>query len=291
MKFGIVFANSGPFSHPEAALGMAQAAENAGFESIWTVEHVVVPEGYESSYPYDDSGRMPGKDSTPIPDPLVWLSFLASATTRIHLATGILIVPQRNPLVLAKEIATLDYLSQGRFHLGLGIGWLAEEFAAIGVPFGERAALADEYVAAMRELWENRSASFHGATVNFDNCICSPRPAQARIPVTIGGHTEAAARRAGRLGAGLFPAKGSHDELRRLHRLAQHTAEESGIDPSTVELTSGGYGVFGKGNLDEVDKLRELGVERIVVPSFLFFNNPAESLEQFGQEVISAARD
>ena len=118
MKFGIVFANTGPFVDPVGAVELARAAEAAGFESLWTVEHTVVPAGYESTYPYDRSGRMPGADDAPIPDPLVWLAFLASATTTINLATGILIQPQRNPVVLAKEVATLDHLSDGRLLLG-----------------------------------------------------------------------------------------------------------------------------------------------------------------------------
>ncbi|MEI8127478.1 MAG: LLM class flavin-dependent oxidoreductase, partial [Actinomycetota bacterium] len=148
MKFGVIFANSGPFSRAEAAVSMVTAAERAGFESVWTVEHVVVPAGYESEYPYDPSGKMPGRDSAPIPDPLIWLAYLAAVTTTIKLATGILIVPQRNPLVLAKEIATLDNLSGGRFHLGLGVGWLEEEFDALNVPFSERGRRTDDYVAA-----------------------------------------------------------------------------------------------------------------------------------------------
>lgn len=113
MDFGIVFANTGPFVEPDAAAAFASHAEAAGFESLWTVEHVVVPAGYESTYPYDPSGRMPGNDDAPIPDPLVWLSYLAAVTSRIRLATGILIVPQRNPLVLAKQLATLGALSGG----------------------------------------------------------------------------------------------------------------------------------------------------------------------------------
>ncbi len=155
MDFGIVFANTGPFSQPDAAASFARAAEAAGFESLWTVEHVVVPKGYESTYPYDPSGRMPGGEDMAIPDPLIWLSYVAAATSAIRLATGILIVPQRNPVVLAKELATLDMMSGGRLELGIGVGWLEEEFDAIGVPFAGRGARTDEYVAAMRALWSD----------------------------------------------------------------------------------------------------------------------------------------
>ena len=128
MKFGVAFANIGAFVDPAKALRLARAAEGAGFESIWTVDHVVVPGGYRSKYPYDPSGRLPSGEGTVFPDPLIWLAYVAAGTSTLRLGTGILIVPQRNPLVLAKELATLDSLSGGRMILGAGIGWLEEEF-------------------------------------------------------------------------------------------------------------------------------------------------------------------
>ena len=288
MDFGIVFANTGPFTNGQGATSFAKAAEAAGFESICTVEHVVVPEGYESTYPYDPSGKMPGGDNSPIPDPLIWLTYVAAATSTITLATGILILPQRNPLVLAKELATLDAMSGGRLHLGIGVGWLEEEFNAIGVPFADRARRTDEYVAALRALLGEQPASFSGEFVNFERCIVSPRPAQAQIPISIGGHTAAAARRAGRIGDGFFPASGSHRQLREQFDLARKTAEEAGRDPEAIEFTSGGFGVFGDNALAEAEKLAELGVSRIVVPAFLFYQNPEESLAAYGDSVIKA---
>ncbi|NDU79172.1 LLM class flavin-dependent oxidoreductase, partial [Actinomadura sp. DSM 109109] len=127
MRFGIAFANTGPFATPDGAAAMAGAAEQAGFDSLWTVEHVVVPKQYASVYPYAPNGKMPGAESFDIPDPLIWLAWVAARTTTLRLATGILILPQRNPLVVAKEVATLDQLSGGRVILGVGIGWLEEE--------------------------------------------------------------------------------------------------------------------------------------------------------------------
>ena len=135
MKFGIAFGNIGPFVEPAAAVHLAQAAEAAGFESIWAVDHVVVPAGYQSKYPYDPSGKLPSGEGTVFPDPLIWLTYVAAGTSTLRLGTGIMIVPLRNPLVLAKELATLDYLSGGRMILGAGIGWLEEEFDALGIPF------------------------------------------------------------------------------------------------------------------------------------------------------------
>ena len=289
MKFGIIFANTGPFTEAGAAVEMALAAEEAGFESISTVEHVVIPEGYESTYPYDRSGKMPGSDDAPIPDPLIWLSYLAARTTTIRLATGILILPQRNPVVLAKELATLDHLSGGRMDLGVGIGWLAEEFNALGIPFSERAARTDDAVGALRALWSQDVASYDGAFSSFTNCISKPQPVAGAIPIHIGGHSEAAARRAGRIGDGFFPGEGNHDKLANLIEIARNAAADAGRDPEKLEITSGGRGVFGPGALDEVAALAGLGVDRVVVPSFLFYVDTTAALAAFGAEVIAKA--
>ena len=287
MQFGIAFANTGPFAHPAAAVEFAQAAEAAGFESLWTVEHVVVPSGYDSPYPYDPSGKMPGGEDFPIPDPLIWLSYVAAATSRIHLATGILILPQRNPVVLAKELATLDHLSNGRMILGIGVGWLEEEFDAIGVPFAERGRRTDDHVAAMRALWTQDKATFHGEFTHFDHCISRPQPVQGSIPVHIGGHTDIAAKRAGRLGDGFFPGKGSHEELARSFDLVRRTAVEHGRDPDAIEMTTGVRGAVGARALDEVKALADIGTHRVILPAFLFYADPVGTLARYGDEVIS----
>ena len=138
MKFGIAFANIGPMGTPEGAAGIGRTAEAAGFDSLWTVEHVLVPVGYQSTYPYSPTGKMPGPEESDIPDPLIWLAFVAAATSTIRLGTGILILPERNPIVVGKEIATLDRLSGGRVELGVGVGWLEEEFHALGIPWERR---------------------------------------------------------------------------------------------------------------------------------------------------------
>ena len=132
MKVGIMFANAGPFGTAEGCAAIATHAEAAGFDALWTVEHVVFPEAYQSAYPYDDSGKMAMASDTPLTDPLVWLTWAAAHTTRLRLATGILILPERNPVVLAKELGTLDAMSGGRVDLGIGVGWLREEFDALG---------------------------------------------------------------------------------------------------------------------------------------------------------------
>jgi probable F420-dependent oxidoreductase len=289
MRFGIAFANTGPMVEPANAIAFARAAESAGFESIWTVEHVVVPTEYASPYPYSPTGKMPGTADSPIPDPLIWLTYLAAATSAIRLATGILILPQRNPVVLAKETATLDQLCGGRLVLGIGVGWLEEEFDAIGVPFAERGARTDEAVAALRALWTQDAATHHGRFNDFTDCVLRPHPVQESIPIHVGGHTDAAARRAGRLGDGFFPAISDHDELARLFEVVRQTAGDHGRDPSAIELSTGGRGALGDRALDEVGALAELGVDRVIVPAFAFWDDPATELARYGDEVIARA--
>jgi probable F420-dependent oxidoreductase len=241
MKFGIAFANIGPFVEPEQACELARSAEKAGFESIWTVDHVVVPSGYRSRYPYDPSGRLPSGEDAPFPDPLIWLAYVARETSAIRLATGILILPQRNPLILAKELATLDYLSSGRVTLGVGIGWLKEEFQALGIPFEQRGERTEEAIAAMRALWSQKRATLEGKTVSFRNVFLRPQPPGGTIPVHIGGHSEVAAHRAGRIGDGFFPFGVDRSELPQLVDTMNRAAETAGRNASSLELTVSSY--------------------------------------------------
>ena len=286
MKFGIAFANIGPFVDPERACGLARAAERAGFESIWTVDHVVVPSGYRSTYPYDPSGRLPSGEDAPFPDPLIWLAYVARETSTIRLATGILILPQRNPLVLAKELATLDYLSSGRVTLGVGIGWLQEEFQALGVPFEKRGERTEEAVAVMRALWSQERASFEGTTVSFGDVYLRPQPPGGTIPVHIGGHSEVAARRAGRIGDGFFPCGVERDQLPGLVATLRRAAEEAGRDPSSIELTVSSYVVDEDEAAAEVQELGAIGATRVVIPAALFHSDPHDALMRYGDRVI-----
>ena len=188
MKFGLRYCNTGRYVDPTKAVALLEAGEEAGFESAWTVEHTVVPAGYESAYPYADSGKMAGgKDDIPLPDPLIWMTYAAARTSTIKLATGIMILPQHSPVITAKQVATLDYMSGGRVLLGIGVGWLREEFDAIGVPFDDRGRRTDEYVAVMRELWRADMPSFHGEFVNFDGAYCRPQPVNGSVPIIVGG--------------------------------------------------------------------------------------------------------
>jgi probable F420-dependent oxidoreductase len=266
MKFGLMFTNTGMGSTRAGAKQLAVTAEQAGFESLWTVEHVVVPSGYESAYPYDRSGKMAGgAEEFDLPDPLIWLAYVAALTESIKLATGILIVPQRNPLVTAKEVATIDALSGGRMILGVGVGWLKEEFDALGVPFADRGRRHDDYVEAMRALWRDDKASVHNTYTSFDNCISRPRPVNGTVPIVVGGHTKKAAQRAAQLGDGFFPGSGSIDELKGLFDMVRNECVAAGRDPAEVEFTASGAGR----TLDEVtarvEELAAIGVSRVIL--------------------------
>ncbi|VAW02939.1 hypothetical protein MNBD_ACTINO02-1152 [hydrothermal vent metagenome] len=286
MKFGIVFANTGPYADPEPAVVMAQAAEGAGFESVWTVEHIIWPEAYTSTYPYHPSGKMQGNTTTAIPDSLTWLTWIAAHTTTLRVATGILLVPERNPLVLAKAVATLDHLSGGRLELGIGVGWLREEFEALGVPFEQRGARTDEYVAAMRALWAGDNVSFRGEFTDFANVTSRPHPVTGTVPIVVGGHTDAAARRAGRLGDGFFPGRGSIEDFVRLKAVMTEAAEEAGRDPAAIELSL--PMPSSSDPREEIETLIDLGVGRLMVPAYLFWGDtPDQSVPAFAERAIA----
>ena len=257
MKVGIIPINIGATSGDQM-VQLAQLAESLGYESAWTFEHVIVPMDYASKYPYNESGKMGAAPETNFVDPLIALTAIAASTKTIRLGTGVNILSQVNPLYMAKQAASLDFISGGRFMLGVGIGWLREEFEMIGADFETRAARTDEYIHALRALWEQEAPSFEGDFVSFKEAYCRPQPAQGTVPIIIGGHSPAAARRAGRLGDGFFPAREiSSDLLDVVYR----TAEEHGRDPETIEITTSI-----PETLDQLPALRALGVHRIMLP-------------------------
>jgi len=258
MKFALRYCNLGPYVDPARALELVQAGEEAGFESAWTIEHTVVPKAYRSAYPYSASGRMSQDDDISIPDPLIWLAYVAAGTSRIKLGTAILILPQHSPVVTAKQVATIDHMSGGRMLLGVGVGWLKEEFDAIGAEFETRGRRMDEYIAAMRELWSAEEPTFDGEFVRFKSAYCLPQPVNKRVPVIIGGDSKVAARRAGRIGDGYFPARGVPEEL---FAVARETAIAQGRDPTELEFTASI-----PHDLEMLPHLASLGISRVTVP-------------------------
>ena len=271
------------------AARVARAAEAAGFDSVLAIDHVVLPQSYESIYPYSANGRMPAANTAPYVDPLIWMAFAAAATSTIKLMTGVIILPQREPLALAKQVATLDFMSGGRIELGIGVGWLKEEFAAIGVPFEKRGKRADEYIGAMRALWASDGASYHGEFVNFDKVNSNPKPVRGYVPIIVGGHSEAAAKRAGRLGQGFFPSIGAPADTFPLFDIARRAAEAASRDPESIERITGCLGAFpnsGQDPLAAVEERQQRGAQRLVMPVTAFLPNLEENLMNFGEKVI-----
>ncbi|MGB3483414.1 MAG: LLM class F420-dependent oxidoreductase [Mycobacterium sp.] len=293
MRFGLIGVNSFQGAHPSAAATTARLAEEVGLDSVWAIDHVVVPATYKTTYPYDKTGKMlGGQVEVDLADPLIWLTYAAAITERIILATGILVLPQRNPLVLAKQVATLDVLSGGRVHLGVGVGWLEEEFAAVGVPFPDRGRRHDDYVTAMRALWRDTKATVDTTYASFDDAISLPHPVKGGVPIVIGGGSSRAARRAGRIGDGFFPTVESPEALQPLLDTIRTEADAAGRDANVIEVTvpyAGDLGGLGDGTrrqaiIDELcrtaDAYAHLGVTRILVPAL-----PADALRSLAGDL------
>ena len=252
---------------PQWMIEFARHAESCGFESITVVEHAVVMSRYSSVYPYAADGRMELADDCVIPDPLDLLSFLAAATSTIGLSTGVLVVPNHHPVVLAKRVATVDALSGGRLRLCVGVGWMSEEIEACGAEFGTRGRRTDESIDVMRALWADSApggASHHGRFFDFDNAMSYPKPASPQaVPIHIGGHSEAAARRAGRRGDGLQPLGVAGDELARLIAVMRQEAERTERDPDRLELTLGHS--VARVTPEKAARLTDLGADRLLL--------------------------
>ena len=205
MKIGITAIGIGKAARPETIRMVAEHAERVNIATLWAPEHVVLFDNPASKYPYTDDGRFLAGSTINLLDPFIGLTYAAAHTERLRLATGICLVPEHNPLVLAKVIASLDYLSGGRFALGVGIGWAAEEFAALGIPIERRAQRTCEYIEAMRKLWTDSTSSYHGEFVRFDEVRSFPKPAQGgKVPVIFGGESLPALRRVAKFGNGWF---------------------------------------------------------------------------------------
>jgi probable F420-dependent oxidoreductase len=282
MKFGIMYANTGYFGLPEHGAELARVAEEVGFDSLWTAEHVLIPKGYQSTYPYHRSGRLRGPEDTPFPDPILWMTYVAAITTTIRLSTGVLILPQRHPAYVAKEFATLDSLSGGRAMLGVGIGWLEEEFNALGVPFNERVARTEESIMAIRDLWKAGPSTFDGEFFNWPEVELNPKPVQTPgVPIIIGGHVPAAARRAARFGDGFYP--GRIDRLDELIETLKNECAKIGRDPGEVEITTGTPNM----TPDGIREMEDRGVIRLTIaPPGRNKDDIRQGLEHFAETII-----
>ncbi len=285
MKIGIVPINIGAQAHPEKIADLAKAAEESGIESVWTFEHVIVPVAYASKYPYHPSGKMAAEPETPFIDPLIALTYAAAHTTRIKLATGVNILAQTNPLLLAKQAASLDNLCGGRLLLGLGVGWLEEEFRAMGTPFARRGARADDYITAMKEVWAGGVMDHKSDFLDWRGFKSYPLPVQKpHLPIVIGGISDAALRRAARFGDGWFAATTKPEDLAGMITTLRRYAEEAGRDPAAIEVSI--FWAKAADGPEAAKPFRDLGVGRLIVPLHTLGDDPIDGVRKLGDAVV-----
>ena len=291
MKIGVFSLAPGMARGTALTKAFASHAERLGFSTLWVPEHVVLLDKYASKYPYSENGVLPAPTNAPIPDPFISLTVMASATEKIRLATGICLVPEHNPVVLAKVIATLDWLSEGRVALGVGIGWLEEEFTAIGIPWERRAQRTRECIAAMRKLWGDELSSYQGEFVSFKDVRSYPKPVQgARLPIIFGGESTPALRRVADYGTGWFGFNLLPDEasakIAKLDQLVRANNRKLSdieliVSPSGKQITP-----------DDLKRYRDAGVSEVVVTTIGLPRTPdaaAKMLEEGARKWLEPA--
>jgi probable F420-dependent oxidoreductase len=245
LTLGVSLPSRGPLASPGPLRELAVRAEELGFAHGWVADHVVLPTHTQSVYPYAGPGARPLEADQPYTEPLTTLAYVAGVTERIGIGTRVLVAPLRHPVLAAKSLATLDHLSGGRLTVGIGVGWLAEEFELVGAPdFHRRGAVTDEYIALLRHLWTAEEPAFAGEFVSFSGARVLPRPARpGGPPLWVGGHSQAALRRAARSGDAWFPLAltggvglGPGELAGHVSRLRELTVE-AGREPSAVGVS------------------------------------------------------
>jgi probable F420-dependent oxidoreductase len=281
MKVGLVPVNIG-VPRVEPMLELAEKAEQLGIESLWTFEHVIVPVDYKSRYPYSADGKMAVTPETNFVDPLVALTAIAARTKRVRLGTGVNILSQANPLYLAKQAASLDFVSNGRFMLGLGVGWLKEEFAAVGTPFEKRGARFDDYVVAMRKAWSGDVVEHESEFVHWHGFKTYPLPVQKPgVPIVVGGAKGKALARVAKYGDGWFAPTASPDQLAPMLKELGAECAKIKRDPKSIEISNMWMPQAG---LDAAKRYRDLGVARLIVPVQTLGMPPSDALDRFASE-------
>lgn len=272
MQFGVIpQCEKALTNDPKWVRELIGILEGESVESVWMPEHVVMAEDYEPLYEYSEDGRAPVAPTTMMPDPLHWLTFAAALSEKILLGTGVLIGPQHSAAVLAKRLATLDALSGGRLRVGIGIGWQKEEYEAVGVPYRQRGKRLDEALDAMRILWRDDPATYHGEFVRFDKVHCDTKPARsAGVPFYIGGSSQPAARRAGLRGDGFFPYVVSPEELAVSMETIRGAAAEAGrsLDDFSVTIWPASWRPGATFDLELARAYRDAGADRLIIAAF-----------------------
>jgi probable F420-dependent oxidoreductase len=281
MKFGTFLFQT----RPTSLAAVARKAEELEFDSLWIPEHIILPVKYQSPYPYSSTGRMPAPPQTPLHDPMLALAFVAGITTRVRLATGVYVLPIRNPFTTAKAVASLDVLSGGRFIFGVGIGWLEEEFNAVGMNFKDRALRTREYVALMKELFTRDDPVYRGKSVSIEGFRFMPKPVQKpHPPFVFGGNTEPSLKRAARLGDGWYG-------------IAESVAEIGGV----IERLRGHERAMGRGTpleitisprlgaplaVEHVKQFAAMGVSRILLGAGPATRDQISAMERFRADIM-----
>ena len=278
MQFGALVGNFGNFGEDpgvDGCLAVAEAAERLGYDSVWVHDHVIMPSNVTSTYLYNDSGASPFSPGQFIYDPLVVMAAIGARTTRVRIGTSVLVVPYRNPLVLAKQLSTIDRISHGRVILGIGVGWMAEEFAALGIAdqYPHRGRVTDEFMAVCIDLWtQTAPSSFHGEWVDYDAVGANPLPVQQpHIPIWVGGKTGPAARRVARYGTGYHTVGSTPEQLAVEIATVRTEMERVGRDPDglVVSMLWGFLPVSSREELvDLLGRYEQVGLHHVIgVPS------------------------
>lgn len=264
VKFGIAFATTGPALDGDGLAQIASTAEQLGYDSLWSVEHVVVPVGYTSQYPYAKDGP---PEKAAIPDPLIPLAYAAAVTSTIKLGTAAVVLPEHQPLRIAKALATLDRLSGGRVILGVGAGWLKEEYDALQIDFGSRGQRLEAMIDALRALWREGPCSFESEFFSWAAVESNPKPVQrGGIPIHIAGHAPVVARRAARIGDGFLPGLNSVEEFQTIIAVVREECERIGRDIAELELTAGCN--IASYDVDTVRRFADAGANRVHCVAF-----------------------
>jgi probable F420-dependent oxidoreductase len=267
MRVGLFLPSISPYATPEYLAAFAGAAEEHGFASVWLGEHVVFVDEYDSKYPYAADGRVGLPPDSGMLGLFPTVGFLAATTTRLRIGTAICLVPQRNPVYTAQDVATADWLSGGRLDFGVGIGWLREEFRALGVPWEERAARTEEYLEIMRRLWCDDVSEYEGRFHRLTPCRMNPKPTQKpHPPIYFGGETDAALRRVARLGDGWHGFNHSPETAATHVARLEGFLAEAGRTRSDIDVTVAAY--LRPVEPTELAAYRDAGVDQLVLSAF-----------------------
>jgi probable F420-dependent oxidoreductase len=305
MRFGVHLGNSGPFANPERIGRLAARAEALGFESVWVSDHVIMPTEWSSVYPYGPPGTFTLEGQRNYFEPIISLTWVAGATRQVRLGISVMVVPYRNPVLVAKQLATLDALSDGRLILGIGVGWFEEEFQALGNPhFRQRGALTDEYIRLYRALWSGQPTEFQGEFYKLRSVICEPRPRQSASddgpPIWVGGHGQRALRRTIELGDAWAAIRIGVDEFRRGGERLRELADQRGrpmpqlttrcnLGPNSPPPTANDHELYGEpaAIAATLDRYAAAGCAEVVFDLYPRESTDAmlETLERFASEI------